>query len=101
MILRTLLCFFCLFFTTLSFAQPKVAVKHQRDSNNLAEIQLINQTSKELVCYVSIDGYKLYFRLLANQPSQWYRATDPRFNYTNFSSWCDYLSLHPDFAKVK
>lgn len=74
-------------------------VQHQRSINNLAEVQITNQTSKQLICYVAIDGHRLYFRLLANQPSQWYKATDPRFIYSNFSTWCDYLSLHPEYMQ--
>lgn len=95
MIIKVLFYFICVVISTSAIAQPKVTVQHQRSIDNLAEIQISNQTSKELICYVAIDGYKLYFRLLPNQPSQWYKATDTRFNYTNFSTWCDYLSLHP------
>ncbi len=76
-------------------------MQHQRNVNNLAEIQITNQTSKALICYVAIDGHKLYFRLQADQASQWYKATDIRFNYTSFSTWCDYLSLYPEYNNNK
>lgn len=78
---------------------PKFMVKHQRNENNLAEVQVINQTTEALICYVAIDGHKIRFRLLPRQPSIWYRATDPRFNNNNFSTWCDYLSLYPKYQK--
>ncbi len=82
-------------------AKPNVIVKHQRNVENYAEIQITNQTTKSLICYVAIDGYKTYFKLPPKQPSIWYRATDPRFNHKNFSTWCDYLSLHPQYNRTK
>ena len=95
-----------IFFVLLVFsisvcAMPKIAVQHQRSAKNLAEIKVTNQTVETLICYVSIDGHKIYFRLQANQPSKWYKATDTRLNYSNFSTWCDYLYLHPKYKKKK
>ena len=81
-------------FSTTTYALPKILVQHQRNADNLAEIQITNQTMETLVCYVAIDGHKLYFHLQARQPSKWYKATDIRFNYSHFSTWCDYLYLH-------
>ncbi len=80
-----------------SVAKPKVLIKHQRNEKNLAEIQIINKTAKALICYVAVDGHKIKFRLQPRQPSQWYRATDPSFDYKSFSTWCDYLSLYPQY----
>lgn len=82
-------------------AQPKFLVQHQRSVKNLAEIQVTNKTNEALICYVAIDGHKIYFRLQAMQPSQWYKATDTRFSNNNFSTWCDYLSLHPKYKPNK
>ena len=87
--------------STSVVAQPKVTVQHQRSPKNFAEIQITNQTIEQLICYVAIDGHKIYFRLQANQPSKWYKATDTRFNYSNFSTWCDYLYLHPKYMPKK
>lgn len=84
---------------TVIYASPKVQVKHHRNAQNLAEIQVTNQTIEKLICYVAIDGHKIYFRLPARQPSKWYVATDKRFNHTHFSTWCDYISLHPKYQK--
>jgi hypothetical protein len=92
--------FWCCILLTVStalYAAPKVMVKHQRNAQNLAQIQITNQTIKKLICYVAIDGHKIFFHLPARLPSQWYVATDVRFNHTNFSTWCDYLSLHPKY----
>lgn len=80
-------------------AAPKTLVKHNRNGQNLAQIQITNQTIEKLVCYVAIDGHKIYFRLSAGQSSKRYSATDVRFTHMNFSTWCDYLSLHPKYQK--
>jgi len=93
--------FMLLVFTTPVSAQPKIAVQHQRSAKNLAQIKVTNQTIETLICYVAIDGHKIYFRLQANQPSKWYKATDTRMNSSNFSTWCDYLYLHPKYKKKK
>lgn len=90
-------CLLLLAINTVVHAAPKIIVKHQRNIKNLAEIQVTNQTTKRLICYVAIDGHKIYFHLPARLPSKWYVATDERFSYTNFSTWCDYLSLHPKY----
>lgn len=92
--------FFCsilLLIATSVSALPKIFVQHQRNIENLAEIQVTNQTVEHLICYVAIDGHKIFFRLQGLQPSKWYKATDSRFNYSHFSTWCDYLSLHPKY----
>lgn len=94
--------FFCLMLlavTTVLHAAPKVIVNHQRNAQNLAEVQVVNQTAKKLICYIAIDGHKLFFRLPARQPSKWYKATDVRFNHSNISTWCDYIDLHPKYQK--
>jgi hypothetical protein len=78
-------------------AKPKVTIKHQRNAQGFAQVQVSNATMEILACYVAIDGYKVKFRLMSLQPSQWYTATDTRFNHKNFSVWCDYLSLHPEY----
>ena len=83
-------------------AAPKTLVKHRHTTNSLvqfAEIQIINQTSEALICHIAIDGHKIKFRLEPRQSSKWYRATDSRFNHKSFSTWCDYLSLHPKYQK--
>lgn len=97
--IKLFVCFILLTVNTVTYAMPKVLVKHQRNAKNLIEVRVINQTMKKLVCSVGIDGRKIYFRLGASQPSKWYVATDERFNYTNVSTWCDYLSLHPKYQQ--
>ncbi len=97
MLIKIFLYFILLVFSTSVIAMPKIVVNYQRNAKNLAEIQVTNQTIKKLICYVAIDGHKKYFRLQPKQSSQWYKATDTRLNYNNFSTWCDYLSLHPKY----
>lgn len=97
--IKIFICFILLAVSSAINASPKIMVKHQRNAKNLAEIQIINQTGEKLICYVAIDGHKIFFRLPARQPSKWYVATDVRFNHKNFSTWCDYLSLHPKYQK--
>ena len=95
MLIKTIIYSILLMYSTSAFALPKILVQHKR-TKNLAEIRVTNQTNETLICYVAIDGYKVYFRLHSRQPSKWYKATDPRFNYNHFSTWCDYLSSHPE-----
>ena len=62
-----------------------------------ARIKIKNETFEPLACYVAIDGHKVKFKLQGQSSSRWISATDKRFNYQNFSSWCDYLELHPNY----
>ena len=101
MLKKTFLYFSLLMFSISVVALPKLLVQHKRNANNLAEIQITNQTTEALICYVAIDGHKIFFLLQPQQPSKWYKATDPRFNYNHFSTWCDYLSLHPEYKPKK
>ena len=33
--------------------------------------------------------------------SPWISATDKQFNYQNFSTWCDYLEIHPKYKSYQ
>jgi len=101
MLKKNIFYFTLLIFSMSAFASPKFLVQHKRSPKNFSEIQLTNQTSKALLCFVAIDGHKIFFSLQPQQPSKWYKATDQRFNYTNFSTWCDYLSSHPEYNPKK
>lgn len=90
---------FCLFITMSVLAMPKVDVSHQRNIKGFAEVRVTNATMENLICYVAIDGHKIYMRLGPIESSKWYTATDKRFNHTHFSIWCDYLKFHPRFQK--
>lgn len=91
-------CYLIILLTTFNTtATPKITVQNQRNAQGFAEVQVNNNTMEILLCHVAIDGHKIKFRLMPLQPSQWYTATDTRFNYKSFSIWCDYLSLHPEY----
>lgn len=83
-------------FSPVIVALPKVTVSFG-DSNGFARIKIKNETFEPLACYVAIDGHKVKFKLQGQSSSRWISATDKRFNYQNFSSWCDYLELHPNY----
>lgn len=82
-------------------AQPKTSIEHGRNIDGFARVRINNLITKELACYVAIDGYKVKFRLPALNSSRWITATDTQFNHSNFSTWCDYLTLNPDYKKYR
>ncbi|PCH97377.1 MAG: hypothetical protein COB83_02580 [Gammaproteobacteria bacterium] len=90
-----------LVFSTSVIALPNFSVQFKRNAKNIAEVQITNQTLRSLVCYVAIDGRKIFFLLRTFEPSKWYKATDPAFNYSHFSTWCDYLYLYPEYMPKK
>lgn len=87
--------------TNIVYAKPKTKTIYGRTLDGFAQVKIKNNTSDALACYVAIDGYKIKFRLTALRESKWYKATDKRLGYRNFSTWCDYLTLHPEYLKYK
>jgi len=92
---------FLLLISTYAQAKPKTTVITNYSIDKFAQIKVTNETNKRLACYVSIDGYKIRFRLQARRTSRWFKATDKRFKPTSLSHWCDYLELYPDYKKYK
>jgi hypothetical protein len=82
-------------------AKPKTKTIYGRSLDGFARVKIKNNTTESLACYVAIDGYKIKFRLMALRESKWYTATDKGYNYRNFSTWCDFLALHPEYLKYK
>jgi hypothetical protein len=80
-------------------AAPKTKVTYGKSLDGFSRVKIRNETSRDLACYIAIDGYKLKFRLPALRQSKWYTATDKAFSYRNFSTWCDYIDLHPEYKK--
>lgn len=80
-------------------AKPKYKSLFGHSLQGFARIQVKNETSKDLACWVAIDGHKIKFRLPALNTSQWYTSNDKRYNYQHFSTWCDYIDLHPEYQK--
>ncbi|GLX86130.1 hypothetical protein tloyanaT_23830 [Thalassotalea loyana] len=92
---------FLLIFCLPAWPMPDIRVEHGKSLEGFARIRIINNTPQPLACFVAIDGYKKRFVLGALKPSLWYKATDMRFNYKNFSTWCDYLEFHPQFERYR
>ena len=80
-------------------AKPKTKTTYGFNLDEFAQVKIKNNTTESLACYVAIDGYKIKFRLPALRQSKWYTATSKRFTYRNFSTWCDFLSLYPEYSK--
>lgn len=82
-------------------AQPKTSVEHGRSLDGFARVRINNLITQELACYVAIDGYKVKFRLPALNTSRWITTTDTKFDHSNFSTWCDYLTFHPKYKEYR
>jgi hypothetical protein len=80
-------------------AKPKTKTTYSRNLDGFAQARIKNNTTESLACYVAIDGYKIKFRLPALRQSKWYTATSKNYTYRNFSTWCDFLSLYPEYSK--
>ena len=92
---------FILVITNMVHAKPKTKTIYGRSLDGFSRVKIKNNTTNNLACYIAIDGFKVKFRLLALRESRWYTANDKRFNYRNFSTWCDFLALHPEYLKYK
>jgi len=84
-------------FSPESMALPKVTVSFDESLDGFARVKIKNETFVPLACFVAIDGHKIKFQLRAKSTSRWITSTDKRFNYRNFSTWCDYLEIHPKY----
>lgn len=87
------------FYQPLLFAKPHITTEFGRTLDGYVRIKVINETREELACYVMVDGWKKKFRLPPNVHSRWYKATDKRFTVESFSTWCDYIALHPEYKR--
>ncbi|MCJ8320486.1 MAG: hypothetical protein MJK12_12685 [Colwellia sp.] len=75
------------------------SIIHGETKEGFAQVKITNKTNTSIACYVAIDGKKIKFILRPYMTSKWYKATDTQFNYRHFSTWCDYLELHPEYEK--
>ncbi|MEW6989656.1 hypothetical protein AADZ91_03110 [Colwelliaceae bacterium 6441] len=82
-----------------AMSKPKIKVIHGYTVDGFARVQIKNETSKQLACWVAIDGFKQKFRLPALSTSRWFTANDKRYNYTNFSTWCDNIDFYPQYLE--
>lgn len=88
---------FSLTFSAFTYAIPKIKTEFGRTLDGHVRIKVINETNRQLACYVAIDGRKIKFRLPSMVHSRWYKATDKRFTVESFSTWCDYIELYPEY----
>lgn len=84
-------------FSPVIIALPKITVTFGESLDGFTRVKIKNETFIPLACYVSIDGQKSKFQLRPKSTSTWVTSTDKRYNYTNFSTWCDYLEIHPKY----
>ena len=80
-----------------SSARVKIKIEHGASLDGFAQIRVVNEMTRDLACYVAVDGYKMKFRLPALTPSIWYKVTDKRFDHNSMSTWCDFIALHPEY----
>jgi hypothetical protein len=80
-----------LMFSVKAYASPQITISYDLTTQGFTQIKITNETRRELACYVAIDGHKERFILTAMATSKWYKATDTRFKYTDFSVFCDYI----------
>ena len=92
---------FIFLFTDTAQAKPKTKTIYGHNLEGFARLKIKNNTTESLACYIAIDGYKVKFRLASLRESMWHTATDKRFSYRNFSTWCGYLSEYPEYLKYK
>ena len=72
------------------YAMPNIKTEFGRSADGMVRIKVINDTNRNLQCYVGIDGRKIKFALAPFKHSKWYKATDSRYTYKSFTTWCDY-----------
>lgn len=81
------------------FALPKTKVTFSVAPDGHTQAQIRNETTESLACYVAIDGFKRKFQLRPKSVTRWFKAKDTRFTYKSFSTWCDYIEIHPEYKK--
>lgn len=84
-----------------TYALPKVSITHDKTAQGISRIQITNDTTLTLACYIAIDGYKRKFILTPLQSSKWYTAINDRYDHTSFRPWCDSIEFHPEYEKYR
>lgn len=87
--------------STSAYAIPRIETEYGYNADGFIRVKVTNETTRELACYVAIDGRSIKFVLPPRGASRWYRATDKRFTAKSFSIWCDYLEFHPAYQRYK
>jgi len=90
-----------LIISPLSWSKPRTTVTFNKTITGFTQVRIKNETFESLACFVAIDGFKKKFQLRPKSSSRWITATDKHYNYKNFSTWCDYLEVHPQFKNYQ
>lgn len=90
---------FTLFFSLSVSAKSNIKPIFGYSLEGFPRMQIKNQSNQELACWVAIDGFKKKFRLPQFTTSQWITVYDKRYNYQNFSTWCDNIEHHPEYRQ--
>lgn len=88
-----------LFISSPANSQANTTTLFAKTPEGFIKAKIKNETFAELACYIAIDGYKKKFRLMGNMESKWVTATDKRFAYTSFRTWCDHIEFYPQYKK--
>lgn len=83
------------------FSKANITVLNRNNAEGFAQAQIKNETTKELACWVAIDGFKQKFRLPPTSTSRWFTANDKRYSYANFSTWCDNIEFYPEYKNYR
>ncbi|OKY25606.1 hypothetical protein [Thalassotalea sp. PP2-459] len=86
-------------FTITASAKSNIKPIFGYSLKGFPRMQIKNESNQELACWVAIDGFKKKFRLPQFTTSQWITVYDKRYNYQNFSTWCDNIKHHPEYRK--
>lgn len=97
MIFLKYFCIFLLIVSLTTWGRPRTTVTFNINPAGYTQVKIKNETLESLACFVAIDGFKKKFQIRARSSSQWITAADIHFNYRHFSTWCDYLDVHPEY----
>ena len=78
-----------LLITTIVDAKPMYETEFDVTIEQITRVRVINNSQAQLDCYVAIDGYKIKFVVRPKGVSRWYKATDSRLSYSDFSISCE------------
>ena len=80
-------------------ALAKTRTIYSYSPSGFIQAKIKNETTKELACWIGINGFRHKFRLTALAESRKITANDKRYNYTSINTWCDFIEFHPQYKK--
>jgi hypothetical protein len=82
-------------------AKPKTTITYGKTLDGFFRAQVKNETNVALACYIALDGFKTKFQLPRKTTSRWVATNDKRFGVSDFSIWCDYLDIFPEYKQYR